>query len=302
MLQCRICKANKDFQSIRGEYVYGGNKEHKFWRCGKCDAVYLYPVPTEEEDEYFYKNEFAKFAAKRSSLERDWSNAEAHIRNNQDHVKRRWDFLRPHLHPEMDLMEIGCSSGFMLNAFRDAKLNCVGIEPSGEFIEFLAKQDHLAFKSLKDLKLIEPEKKFDLITHFFVLEHIRDPFQFMKETLTFLKPNGKIIAEIPCVDDPLATIFNIPAFEKFYWAVGHHYYYSPKSLSYILDSLDLNYELLPEQRYDLSNHITWMMEGVPGGQGKYNHIFSDELINIYKRDLKEHWICDTIFLIVYNRP
>lgn len=297
---CRICNADESLQSICGEYVYGSHGEHKFWRCSKCDIVYLYPVPTKEEDDYFYKYEFTKFAAKRSCLERDWSNAENHVRTSQDHVRRRWKFLEPYLHPGMDLLEIGCSSGFMLNAYRDAGLNCVGIEPSGEFLEFLAKQKHLAYKNLEDLRREMPGKKFDIINHFFVLEHIRDPFEFMKETLAFLKYDGKLIAEVPCVTDPLIELYNIPMFKKFYWSIAHHYYYSPKSLAYILDVLDLNYELFPEQRYDLSNHITWMIDGVPGGQGKFNNIFSEELIQIYQRDLKKHWLCDTIILIVNN--
>lgn len=298
MPDCRLCQAAASFQQVRAEYVFGGKSEHKFWQCGKCDAVYLYPIPTVEEEEYFYRMEFEKFMSKRTGGDRDWSNAEAHIRTNQDQVERRWPVLIAHLKSGMEVLEIGCSSGFMLDAFRRYGLTCTGIEPSGEFLGFLKNKGYNVYERLDHLPA---GKEFDVIVHFFVLEHVRDPLEFFKKTYARLKAGGKIIAEIPCVQDPLTALYHIPAFEKFYWSVAHHYYYSPKSLKYILDTLQLSYEIIPEQRYDLSNHVTWMMEGKPGGQGKYNYIFSAALIQQYKEDLKKHWLYDSMFLIVTKK-
>ncbi len=64
--------------------------------------------------------------------------------------------------------------------------------------------------------------------------------------------------------------------------------------------MNLKYELIPEQRYDLYNHITCMTDGVPGGQNRFNNVFSNELLEKYKQDLKDHWLCDTIFLKIYK--
>lgn len=294
---CRLCGASQESQIVRADTVFGGKLKYKFWQCRSCDIVYLYPVPSIEEEVYFYKKEFEKFMSSRSGQERDWSNAEAHVQTNQDQVSRRWKFLAPFLEPEMDILEIGCSSGFMLNAFRKAGLHCVGVEPSGEFIKFLYSNGYEAYQTLEQLKK-NHSKLFDLVVHFFVFEHIRDPFQFLKENLKLLKPGGKIIAEIPCVNDPLTSLYTIPAFERFYWSVAHHFYYNHKSLKYVLDKLDLKYEMIPEQRYDLSNHITWLMEGKPGGQGRFSHVFSQQLIEQYRKDLKEKWLCDTIFVVI----
>ncbi|UCE06633.1 MAG: class I SAM-dependent methyltransferase [bacterium] len=296
---CRICGADQKFQRIRAHTVYGGQEEHNFWHCSECDAVYLFPIPSEEEEAQFYNQEFEKFMAKRSGKNQDWTEPLAHVKANQDQVKRRWPFLEPHLRSGQTLLEIGCSSGFMLNAFRDHGLNCVGIEPSGAFLDFLLANDYEGYKSLEELVQRE-EKKFNIIVHFFVLEHISDPYSFFSYSLELLEEGGKIIAEVPCVNDPLTSLYSIPAFEEFYWSIAHHYYYSQKSLGYILNKLGVKYEMLPEQRYDLSNHIVWMTEGKPGGQDRYNYVFSKELIEKYKQDLKDNWLCDTIFLYVYK--
>lgn len=296
---CRLCGAGTTQQSIRAQFVYGGQDFHKFWNCAACDAVYLYPAPSEEEEERFYRQEFEKFMCDRSGEDRDWSNAKAHIQTNQDQVNRRWPFLAPYVKAGMALLELGCSSGFMLNRFREEGLKCVGIELSGGFLEFLHANGHEAYQTIQELES-RGKRHFDLIVHFFVLEHIRHPFKFFEESLGLLKPGGKIIAEVPCVNDPLTSLYHIPAFEQFYWSVAHHFYYRPKSLKYLMDKLGVTYEMVADQRYDLSNHITWMTEGKPGGQGRYSHVFSNDLIEKYKSDLKAKWICDTIFLIVYK--
>jgi 2-polyprenyl-3-methyl-5-hydroxy-6-metoxy-1,4-benzoquinol methylase len=296
---CRICKAEENLQSVRADYVFGGNEHYKFWECSSCKAIYMHPKLTPEEEKHFYKKEFEKFMAQRVGDHRDWSNAENHIKTNQDQVERRWQFLSPHLKSGAELLEIGCSSGFMLDAFHAAGLQCTGVEPSGEFLEFLQKKGYPAYESLEELTKNDP-KRYDLITHFFVFEHIADPFAFLQETYALLKEGGMIIAEIPSATDPLTSLYTISSFEKFYWSIAHHYYYTPDSLRYILDTLGYNYEMLPEQRYDLSNHMTWMMDGKPGGQNRYNDIFSPETLQSYREDLKRHWRCDTVILKIYK--
>ena len=104
--------------------------------------------------------------------------------------------------------------------------------------------------------------------------------------------------EVPSATDPLTSLYNIPAFEKFYWSIAHHYYYRPKTIKYILDKLGYKFKILPEQRYDLSNHVRWMTEGKPGGQGMLNHVFSQKACLAYMNDLKATWNCDTMFVYI----
>ena len=297
MPTCRICKCNEN-QKLRAEHVFGGKDEHNFWECNECGVIYLYPFLSEEEEKHFYKKEFEKFMSSRVGDHRDWSNAKKHVSSNQDQVKRRWRFLEDYIKKGNKILEVGCSSGFMMDAFRDVGMDCYGVEPSGEFLDFLKDNKHIAYDSLESLKKNETVK-FDLIAHFFVFEHIADPFEFLEETYNLLADGGVIIAEIPSSTDALTSVYNIPAFEKFYWSIAHHYYYNPKSLQFILNQLGYRYEILPEQRYDLSNHMTWMMDGKPGGQNRFE-LFSDETLKSYKNDLMKNWKCDTVILKIFK--
>ena len=108
-----------------------------------------------------------------------------------------------------------------------------------------------------------------------------------------------MIAEIPSSTDVLTSFYSIPSFEKFYWSIAHHYYYNPKSIEYIMNELNYRYSIEPEQRYDLSNHITWLMDGKPGGQGRFK-LFSNKTLEAYKKDLIDNWKCDTLVLKIFK--
>ena len=295
---CRVCRSSSDNQKVRANYVYGGNSEHKFYHCNNCDLVYLWPVPSMDEEREFYKKDFEEFMEDRSSSERNWSTPEKHIETNKDNVIRRFGFLERFLLNGRRVLEIGCSSGFMLDAFSDCGMNVVGVEPSGVFWNFLNKKGYEIYSSIPELILSKPKIKFDLIVHFFVLEHIRDTKEFITEQINLLNDDGAIVIEVPCVNDPLTSLYSVPEFEQFYWSIAHHYYFSPKSISYILDKIPCNYNIVPEQRYDLSNHMVWMQEGKPGGQGLYDKVFLPEMTELYKKSLKDSWNCDTMFIYI----
>jgi len=296
MPSCRICKAKDKHQSIRAPFVFGGEEEHNFWRCSQCDAIYLYPIPSKEDEKKFYLKEFEAFMATRAGDHRDWSSAELHKQTNHDQVIRRLPFLQDYLKDGTDLLEVGCSSGFMLDAFSELGVNCFGIEPSGAFSEFLEQSQYTIYN---DISEVEP-KKFDLIVSFFVFEHIRDPYNFLQQLYNTLEEDGVIVCEIPCANDPLTSLYEIDAFEKFYWSVAHHYYYTPESLRYILEKLGFRYELVPEQRYDLSNHMVWMADGKPGGQGRYSDALGKSVMTTYRDQLIKTWQCDTLFLYIWK--
>ena len=297
---CRLCSAFGASQTVRAPYVFGGTESHHFWECAECSAIYLFPFLSPEEEQRFYEKEFEKFMVSRAGEERDWSNAERHVATNQDQVRRRWPFLEPHIVPGGAVLEIGCSSGFMLEAFRAAGMQCCGVEPSNIFVDYLREKDFAVYSTLDNLEA-QSDAGFDLISHFFVLEHIADPYDFFERQMKLLKPGGVIVAEVPSATDPLTSLYTIPAFERFYWSIAHHYYYTPRSLAYVLERMGLEYRMLPEQRYDLGNHIIWMTDGRPGGQGRFADVFSPELIEKYKEDLKAKWCCDTIMLKIFKR-
>jgi SAM-dependent methyltransferase len=186
----------------------------------------------------------------------------------------------------------------MLFPFAEAGHDCVGVEPSGVFGEYVRGRGLTVYDSLDQLQRVNPKPQFDVILHFFVVEHIAELLEFFKVQLSLLKPGGKIIFEIPNAADPLYSVYDIPAFERFYWSVAHPWYFSEKSLHYLLNQLGRPYEIVRDQRYDLSNHMVWARDGRPGGMGRFTEALGSELEESYKQALIRSGKCDTLIGII----
>jgi SAM-dependent methyltransferase len=144
----------------------------------------------------------------------------------------------------------------------------------------------------------QPKNTFDVVMHFFVLEHVRDPLAFIQQNLKLLQKGGRLIIEIPNAADPLHTVYKIPAFERFYWSLPHHWYFSEKSLGYLLDKVGVTYKILRDQRYDFSNHMTWTLTGRPGGMSKFTQLLGQELEDVYRTQLVKKGFCDTLIAVL----
>lgn len=296
---CPLCAADGDRQTVVTTYVYGGvGRSRAFFHCEACDVRYLYPGLTQEEEARFYRAEFEGFMASRAGKVGGWHKAEDHLLANEPTRQRRMKYLAPHLGELSRLLEVGCSSGFMLFPFAEAGHACTGIEPSGVFSEFVKNRGLTVYDSLSQMQESAPEVQFDVILHFFVLEHIADPVAFLEAQLALLKPGGKIIFEIPNAADPLYSVYDIPAFERFYWSIAHPWYFSEPSLHYLLKQLGWPYEILRDQRYDLSNHMVWARDGKPGGMGRFTAKLGCELEENYKQALIHNGKCDTLVGVI----
>jgi SAM-dependent methyltransferase len=296
---CPLCSGARDKQNVVTRHVYGAKKkDHAFFHCQMCDVRYLFPGLTSKEEAEFYAAEFEGFMAGRAGSKGGWEKAEEHIRANESTRIRRMKYLEPVVRTEAKLLEIGCSSGFMLYPFADAGHECVGVEPSGVFSEFVKERGIPIYNSLDQLHAQNSQFQFDAVLHFFVLEHIADPRAFLESQLALLKPGGKIIFEIPNAADPLYSVYDIPAFERFYWSIAHLWYFSELSLRHLLEQVGQPYEILRDQRYDLSNHMVWARDGRPGGLARFTDVLGEELEENYKQALIRNGKCDTLIGII----
>ncbi len=294
---CRSCSAPSSQQTVKGKNVFGGHANQHFWLCDACGMIYLDPPLSEQEEALFYKKEFEKFMVSRAGNDVDWSGPDQHVRTNQREVERRMPFLSRYLKPGQKILEVGCSSGFMLSALRAKGMKVAGIELSGCFIDYVRANRISVFQNTLELKKAG-FTLFDMVIHYYVLEHARHPEDFIKKYMAFLPKEGLMVFEVPCAMDPLVELYKIVSFNDFYWSVAHHWYFTHQSLSNVLRRTGFAFELYPEQRYDLSNHMTWMLDGKPGGLGRWSNIFGQELDNQYKKRLKELWMCDTIIAVL----
>ena len=291
-ITCRVCSSN-EYDLVSADV--SGDQNASVYKCRDCDLVYLYPIMTEAEEKAFYEQEFEKYMEGRSGP--GWESPQAHFASYQSEGERRLSLVSPFLSKDDSLLEIGSSTGYFLDDLSGYVKKVIGIEPSKAYREYALSRGIQTLEALSDLG----DMKFDVIAIYYVLEHLRDPVEYLMNLKSFLNSGGRILIEVPNVQDILISRYDIPNFGPFYWQKVHYHIFSKDTLSDVVCRAGFGVEIFPEQRYDLSNHMVWMIEGRPGGMGRYSDIFSKELEVSYSEALKRHWVCDTIFAVVTKK-
>jgi 2-polyprenyl-3-methyl-5-hydroxy-6-metoxy-1,4-benzoquinol methylase len=190
-------------------------------------------------------------------------------------------------------VEIGASVGAFCSAVKPYIANVVGVEPSQDHAAHLTS---VGVTAVPYLDKLDPQEKFDAAAFFHVLEHMRRPVEFLQDVAKVLNDQAYIFVEVPNVNDALLSLYHNQAFTDFYYQAMHCVYFSPETLTQVFQQAGFStVELIPKQRYDISNHMVWMSEGKPGGNGRFKQVFSSDLEASYADSLKDKWLCDTIF-------
>jgi 2-polyprenyl-3-methyl-5-hydroxy-6-metoxy-1,4-benzoquinol methylase len=191
-----------------------------------------------------------------------------------------------------DVLDFGCGPGsFILKARSKAK-SFYGIELESR-LESHYIENHLSV--VKQIDQLPPEKRFDLITSFHVVEHLKDPAEMLKQLSTKLKTDGHIVIEIPSSSDILLTVYKNKPFSEFtYWSC-HLFHFNASNLKLLAQKAGLKLDYVDHvQRYPLSNHLFWLANGNPGGHEKWKFLDSDELSCAYESKLASLGLTDTL--------
>ena len=285
-MKCYLCdKGESKLLSEKLRYETSG----KVFKCNNCGLVFLFPQMTPAQEREFYEKEYGEIY----SSEKGTTPADL-FKNRLKDAKDYFGLVKEYLSTKDDCLEIGCASGYFLATIKDYVKSVSGVESHTILRQYCNDIGIMTYETIDECPKIE----FDNIFLFFLLEHLGDPVNFLKKVRSILKKGGNLFIEVPNVDDALFSLYDIPAFKSYYFTPAHQFYYSRKTLSDVLIKSGFNeFQIKPVQRYDLSNHMNWMMTGKPGGMGRFNDIFSQELLQTYSSDLIKHNICDTLFAI-----
>ena len=160
--------------------------------CLYCGLVYQSPRMSKVEAAEFYQAEYRElYQGDENPIAKDFS-------TQTDRAESLLSFVRPHISAVSRHLDIGCSTGLILQHF-NLLYGCqvVGIEPGEAYQNYASQQGLKVYKALDELENAG-EEKFDLISMSHVLEHLPDPVGYLihlREDL--LDPHGRLLLEVP---------------------------------------------------------------------------------------------------------
>ena len=174
--------------------------------------------------------------------------------------RERVDILERHCGDltEKRLLDVGCGNGYFLSAVMEKCKHCYGSEFSGKMREFARRKTGLTVfgESLDDL----PEKGFDIITLFDVIEHIPDPIPFMRSIDRILNPGGFVLIFTPNFDS--FSIRVMCEYSSIIDPTEHVVLYTLPSLHYLAGKL--GYEVVYEETQGLDMQNVLSMQQYKG--------------------------------------
>jgi SAM-dependent methyltransferase len=131
------------------------------------------------------------------------------------------------------LLDFGCGVGGLCRVAGEYGIHAMGIEPDASAREKSCKSGSLrAYASLGSLRQAQPEAKFDIITMWDVIEHLREPWKDLTDLSDLLQPDGWLLLSTPNAAC-LKARFDRERWENIVNPT-HFYYFTRKSLEAVL--------------------------------------------------------------------
>lgn len=182
--------------------------------CFICEHWWIDPMPDQEYLLELYKNssEYVVSPDYAGSDELKREDFEKFFNNILKYLK----FKEP---KELNYLEVGCRSGYLLNYFKEKVNLCFGVEPGS----WRPKGENI----VSSINEIPDDIKFDIVIIKDVLEHLENPLEMMKKLRSLANYKAIIICSFPNKDSLIAKFFIGR------WAmigpIGHLHYFSSKS-------------------------------------------------------------------------
>jgi len=132
------------------------------------------------------------------------------------------------------LLDIGSGYGFFLEEMKSRGWNVEGVELSETGRKFTRRRIHVPVHSNPMESLSLPQNHFDVVTLFYVIEHLPDPVTTIREVSRILRPGGIILVRWPHSTPIVRLLGPLAGKLDLYHTPFHLYDFSPGTVRKLL--------------------------------------------------------------------
>lgn len=224
-----------------------------FVRCRACGLVYVNPCLKDELVTQVYKHQSY------SDIMRSLMEPSAAYRRERFGVERVQilnRFVRATNRPGRRLVDVGCATGFFLEAAAADGWDACGVESNPYQADFARKRGLNVRNETIEESSFE-EGSFDAVTMFEVIEHVKRPMRVLEKARALLRPGGMVFVYTPNFDCAERLLVGTEA--HFIWGSNHLTYFTADTLRGALERAGFSVEHAETQGLDVEDTI-WHFE------------------------------------------
>lgn len=244
---------------------FGGLENIKIYRCLDTDFRFYYPLDLEGDSEFYEALQHIPW------YYMDW--------------KWEYDIAKTLIKRGDHVMEIGCGKGSFVENLTKERIACTGLELNEDSSRRAKEKGLNIFNETISEHIKSNFERYDVVCSFQVLEHIALVQEFMKDSITALKPGGKLIVSVPNHDSFIGldevNILDMPPHHMGLWNEK-----SLKSISEIFDIKVNKVYIEPLQSYHIDYYIGIMKRVINNKLGLHNIV--EGIARNFPENIKGH--------------
>jgi 2-polyprenyl-3-methyl-5-hydroxy-6-metoxy-1,4-benzoquinol methylase len=231
--------------------------------CSSCDHGFLAENMIQDSRAYYdggYRQEYSHNAEVAATDAREIY--EIYSQFQYDRLR----IIKPELTASSKVLEVGASAGQFLSHIKNDVATVHAIELDSACCKFI--NDIVGVEC--DADFLENSRfaddRYDVICAFQVMEHVEDPVAFLSTLKRVARPGAAIFIEVPNLRDPLLSVWDVPAYRKFFYHSAHLHYFTENSARQVAEKAGFaasHVEVFFTQDYNLLNHLHWIMNDGP---------------------------------------
>lgn len=160
--------------------------------CRSCGLVWSDPRPHDARQ--FYEEEY------RISYKHTYTPKPKHVLRAGHVAISRYEKITQLLPSPKSVLDVGTGGGEFAYLLQSLGHRVSGIEPNKGYAEYSVREYGLAVQVGFVQDAAFPPESFDVVTIWHVLEHTEDPGAVLALLRTWLKPDGRLVVEVPNVE------------------------------------------------------------------------------------------------------
>ena len=214
---CLVCR-NDSFQLIYQK------EQWQYLRCRQCGLVSLYPRPLQAD----LIKDYDTYLPIQAESITQWGRMMSRIN------RKSADLIQARVEKKGKILDIGCGYGFFLKEMQERGWQTEGIEISAVGRAYARQTWNIRVHAEPLEALALPQNHFDVVTLFYVIEHLLEPLSLLREVRRILKPGGLILLRWPHTAPMLKVLGPFVKNYDYFHTPFHLYDFSPSTIAKLL--------------------------------------------------------------------